>query len=232
MKLTNLAKMAMIGAVALGFAMSGQEAKAQCAVTQAVTFDAQVPETMDICATIDNQFDTTVTDVDFETIGATSNVGEYGCLIMDAVAAGTIDEDNTAVGCSDTDGIARLVSDDEAGTPGLIAISGAFPNQEVRLQFIMGTAAGDEELTCQGTSPPLLIGRLFTDQATTVAEWNLDDGADNTARNAAAVIGAADTDVSGDLDIYIGAELRTDETSGAPYESGACAGDFDVTLFY
>lgn len=232
MKLTNLAKMAMIGAVALGFAMSGQEAKAQCAVTQAVTFDAQVPETMDICATIDNQFDTAVTDVDFETIGATSNTGEYGCLIMDAVALGTIDESNSAVGCSATDGIARLVSDDEAGTPGLISISGAFINQEIRLQFAMGAAVGDETLTCAGASPPLYIGRLFTDQATTVAEWNLDDGADNATRNAAAVIGAADTNGAGDLDIYIGAELRTDDTSSAPYVTGTCAGDFEVTLFY
>lgn len=225
MKLNKLTRLAAISAVVLTFAMNTQEAQAQCAVAQADVIDAQVAETLDICALIDNTFTSLVTDVDFETIGATSNTGEYGCAIMAASAAGTIDEGNAAP-CSATDGIARIVSDDEEGTAGLIAIqaAGAFINQEVRLQFQVPT----DTLTCQGTSPPLYIGRLVTDQATTLAVWDADDAAPNTDT----IIGAADTDGTGALDIYIGAEIRTDDTSSAPYESGTCAGTFEVTLFY
>lgn len=225
MKLTKLIKMAAIGAVVLTFAMQADEAKAQCAVAAAVTFEAQVPETLDICATIDNTFTTLVTDVNFETIGVTSNTGEYGCAIMAASAAGTIDESNAAP-CSAGDGIARIVSDDEAGVAGLIAIqaAGAFSNQEMRLQFQVPT----DTLTCQGASPQLYIGRLVTDQATTAAVWDADDAAPNTDT----IIGAADTAANGSLNIYIGAELRTDDTSSVPYEDGACLGSFDVTLFY
>lgn len=225
MRLTKWIRMAAIGAVVLTCAMQADEAKAQCAVAQAVTFNAQVPETIDICASIDNTFTTLVTDVDFQTIGVTSNTGEYGCAIMAAGAAGAIDENNAAP-CSAGDGIARIVSDDEAGVAGLIAIQagGAFVNQEMRLQFQVPT----ETLTCQGASPPLYIGRLVTDQATTLAVWDTDDPAPNTDT----IIGAADTDAGGALNIYIGAELRTDDTSSTPYEDGACTGSFEVTLFY
>lgn len=234
MKLT-FTKLATIGAVVLTLAtFNAQEASAQCAVTQAVTWDAQYPETFNICATIDNKFETLVTDIDFQTIGATNATGEAGCLILDAATGGTIDESNsTCNGPVAAPVMARLVSDDEAGEPGAIVIEGAFPNQEVRLAFDVTDrviACTDDAGLGSGTSADLVIQRLFTDQTTTAAEW-VYDGTDVATSTAAATVGEADTDASGDLTIYIGAEIQTDGT-GDPYHSGACEGSFDVTLFY
>lgn len=242
MKLT-FTKLAMISAVVLTLAaINPQEAQAQCTqVGAAVTFDAQFPETLNICATIDNTFVTAVTDVNFQTVGATNSAvaQDVGCLIMAADAAGTIDEDNTACngGTVGLPPMARLVSNDEAGVAGLIALDGAFPDQEVRLQFNVV----DRTLVCTdgalaGTTADLVIQRLFTDQ-TTPATWTY-NGTDEATTNAdplANVIGAANTDAAGptggDLDIYIGAEIQTDNTANL-YESGACNGSFEVTLFY
>lgn len=245
MKLT-FTKLAMIGAVALTFAVSSQEAQAQCAVTTAVTFDAEVPETMNICATIDNTFTTQVTDIDFGVIGATNSDGSGGatdtpgCLLMLPTAAGVIDESNASCGgVAVTDGRrARIVSSTGTGTLGLIDIlpNGAFVDQEVRLQFDVL----NRTMTCAGDgvapdSAHLLIHSLTSDQGTTAASWVWDT--DLTTSNENAVIGADDTADStdpltaGSLAINIGAEIWTDGT-GDVYESGTCQGSFNVTLFY
>ncbi len=225
MKLCKTTKWAMIGAVVLTFAMQSQSAQAACAVaTVNGAFNAQDPENIQVCALIDNTFSTEVTDVDFGTIGATAFLGETGCLIMDPVVAGTINEDNL-VPCG-SPAVARIVSDDEAGTPGLIEIlaGGAFNNQEMRMQF----QVADPEMTC-ASGPSLFLSELLSDQ-TTPAEW---ENTGNVATdNTNAVIGAGDTDGTGALEIYIGATIMTDITNAARYESGACEGQFQVTLFY
>lgn len=229
MKLTNLAKMAMIGAVALGFAMTSNEAKAQCNTTNAVDIDAQVPYTMDICAAIDNVFTVDVTEPDFGTLGVTHETGEYGCAELAAVAAGTVVEDGVCSSYGNLTGLARIVSDDQLGTAGLIQIDagGAFNSQEIRLQFQVANA----DMDCGVGNPALIIGELTTDQATP-ATWA--NTGDIVADNAAATIGADVTSPTGALDIYIGAQVWTDENepSTAVYDTGTCEGEFTITMFY
>lgn len=226
MKLNKLTRLAAISAVVLGFAMHAQDAQAQCVnVAQALVFDAQVPETLNVCATVDNTFTTQVTDIDFQTVGATYDTGDYGCAILAAAAGGAIDESNATCSAS---GLARIVSDDQIGQAGLIAIQagGAFNSQEVRLQFTVN----DPIIDCP-TGSDFILGSLFSNQ-TTPATWDYTGVGNIAADNAAAVTGAGNTGVGGDLNIYIGAELRTDEAAAAPYDSVTCDGAFDVTLYY
>lgn len=230
MKLSNIAKLAMISAVVLTLAATTQKAHAVCDTEAGEVINAEVPHTMQVCANIDNVFTADVTDLDFGTVGATHKTAEYGCLVMTAGAAGTLDESN-ACNVSAAGDRAQLVSDDQAGTAGFIDIAAgnAFNSQEVRMLI----QVADEELLCQGASPPLVIGELRSDQ-TTPAVWEFDDGADVATRNTAADYGVGDTAVDGALEIYIGGELRTDSTAAdnLVYESGTCEGSFTVTMFY
>lgn len=231
MKLSNIAKLAMISAVVLTFALKQETAQAACNTATAGSIEAEVPYDINVCATIDNTFTVAVTDLDFGTVGATHKPAQHGCLIMTPGATGTLDESNATCSSTDADR-ARLVSDDQLGTSALISIpaTGAFNTQEVRMLI----QVDEEEMACTGTdSPPLIIGALLSDQ-TTPASWSFDAGADATARNTAAVYGIATTAADGALNIYIGGEIRTDATAAADavYPSGTCEGTFNVTLFY
>lgn len=220
-------KLAMFGAVVLAIAtINAQEAKAQCVNSgTALVFDAQVPETLNVCATVLNTFTTEVTDIDFQTVGATFDTGDYGCAILAASAGGAIDETNATCSAS---GLARIVSNDQVGQAGLIDIQagGAFASQEVRL--LMQVA--DPVIDCP-TGADFILGSLFSNQ-TTPATWNYTGAGNIAADNTAAVIGAANTGAGGDLAIYIGAELRTDTAAAVPYDSVTCDGTFTVELFY
>ena len=243
MKLCKVKNMAMVSAVALGFAMSGGSAWAvnNCALATAVNIDAQDPTTLNICAQVANTFGTTVDDADFHNIGATGWTGQSGCLIMNN--DGTFDETNTA--CLGSYGvapvIARIVSEDSAGAaipgqPGEINITGAFPDQEIRMWFqvqettneiapdaAVGPSLWYTQLTA--TTDALGVGGLGTntqDGLWTIAVTDAPEApvlaaADTAAQNdVAAADGATykgQTDVAtGDLTINIGATIQTDGT--------------------
>lgn len=238
MKLLTVAKLAMAGAVMLGFAITGGPAYAQCATGTATTADAQDPFTLNICATVQNTFNITVDDVSFGNIGATGWVGQSGCLIMNT--DGTFDESNSACigsyGAAPT--IARIVSADDApgtaipGTPGSIDIAGAFVNQEIRMWFQVQETSNDMPPSL-GVGPSLYFTSL---EATTAAGvgTNTQDGlwiidaadapeapglpaADTAAQAATATAAGAEyqglTDnATGNLEILIGATIQTDGT--------------------
>ncbi len=241
MKLCKLKYMAAVGAVALGFAMSGGSAWAvnNCTTATATNIDAQDPTTLNICAQVANTFGTLVDDADFHNVGATGWAGESGCLIMNN--DGTFDETNAA--CLGSYGaapvIARIVSEDSAGAaipgqPGEINITGAFPDQEIRMWFQVQETTNEiapdggvgpslflTQLTA--TTDALAVGGLGTN--TQDGLWTIDvadtpeapalPAADTAAQNdVAAADGATykgQTDaVTGNLTINIGATIQTD----------------------
>ena len=241
MKLT-FTKLAAISAVVLTFAtIDSKPASAQCrAALTAIGggVHAQVPQDMAICATVANTFTTALTDINFGSIGVTNATGQFGCLKM-APATGTLDESNLLCTgrAAALPAMARVVSRTGTGTSGLIAITGAFPSQEIRV--LLNVA--NQELACAGidgatTSAPLLFGRIHTDAGTggtgagTPANWafNTDLAASNTAATMGSFVTAAAT---GNVTIGVGAEIQNNGTNNR-YVSGTCEGAFNVTLFY
>lgn len=263
MKLCNLKRMAVVGAVALGFAASGGSAWAQCAVATPQNIDAQDPFTVHLCATVQNTFGTTVDDADFKNIGVTGWTGESGCLTMNP--DGTFDESNSAClgsyGVAPT--IARIVSEDSTGIavpgqPGEINITGAFPDQEVRMFF-------QEQITTNEVAPSLAVGpSMWITQLTATTDalaiggagtnnqdglWTIlvgetPEAPDLVAADTAAALPAnfysGQTDAAtGNLTINIGATIQTDGTfaylpdgTGSRYASDTFEGTFEVVLFY
>lgn len=254
----KLRTLAMAGAVALGCAFGGGSAWAACAVGTVGTIDAQDPFTMNLCMAVQNTFTTSVDDVDYGNVGVTGWLGEAGCLIMNT--DGTFDESNTAclgsTGAAPT--VARIVAEDSAGaavpgTPGLVSITGAFPDQEVRLWFELQTTTN--EIAPQGgiaaTSPSMWIAGLLAEVGATGVQtqagvWEIDaaetaEAADLAAADTLALdptnYFAGDTDAAGAIDIAIGATVQTDSTfdylgAGDRYETGTYEGTFNVVLFY
>lgn len=226
MRLT-FTKLALFGAVALTIAVSNsQSASAQCRTAAAVNIEAQNPTAMNVCATLESTFTTTIIDPSFGDVGVTNKLNEIGCLVMST--AGALNEANTNCtnGTTTIPDMARVVSRLGTGTAGAIAIAGAFPTQEVRIQF----QVADNNITCPA-GPALKLARLFSDQPTTAATWTWDGDADLSGSNTGAIIGAAPTDADGDLTILIGAEIQNDATD-TRYQSGNCEGAFTVTMFY
>jgi hypothetical protein len=254
MRLCKLKQAAAVGAVVLGFAMSGSSAWAVCDTTNGVNIDAQDPFTMNICAAVENTFLTDVTEPDFGNIGVTGWGGESGCLIMNP--DGTFDEDNgLCEGAAGVPTIARIVSEDSLGTPnpgipGELAITGAFPDQEIRAWFELATTTNEMPPLGGGGGPSLWITELRADVgATGVAGqdgvWQIDaaempEAADEAAADLIAQDPAnhfeATTDGTGALDINIGATIQTDTTfdyaGGGIYDTDSYEGDFDIVLFW
>ncbi|MBI4031152.1 MAG: hypothetical protein HY370_05700 [Proteobacteria bacterium] len=257
MKLCKIRNTAIAGAVALGFAVSGGSAWAACAVGTVGTIDAQDPFTIHLCATVENTFTTAVDDVAYGNIGVTGWNGESGCLIM--ATDGTFDESNTA--CLGSPGaaptIARIVAEDSGGapvpgTPGQINITGAFPDQEIRMWFELATTTNEvaPQGPIAGTSPSMWISQLVSETgvngvSTQNGSWTITAAETPEAPNIAAAdtaaalpanYFAADTTAAGALDILMGATIQTDSTfdytAGNRYESGDYEGTFDVVLFY
>ena len=264
MKLCKIKTLAIAGAVALGFAISGGPAWAQACQTDVVgTMDAQVPFAMDLCANVENTFTTSHDDADFGDIGVTGWLGQSGCLIM--ADDGDMDETNTAClgsyGAAPT--IARIVAEDSAGVdvdgvPGQIEITGAFPDQEIRMWFQVDQTGNDVAPTGGGGGPSLYITQLTA--TTGAAGVNTQDGlwtidatdapeapdltaadlaAQNLAVDPAGNTYAGDTDAAGALTIQIGATIQTDGTfvydptgAGPVYDSDVYEGQFEVVLFW
>lgn len=240
MKLFKIKTLALAGAVALGSALSGGSAWAACATGTANNIDAQDPFVVNLCATVENTFVTTVDDVNFGNIGVTGWAAESGCLIMNP--DGTFDESNAACvgsyGAAPT--VARIVSEDDGGatpgTPGAINIAGAFPNQEVRMWFQLQQTT-NEVAPSGAVGPSMWITQLT---ATTDAAGgggagvNIQDGlwtidaadtpetpvlaAADTAAQSDAVAATGNTykgttdAATGNLTINIGATIQTDGT--------------------
>ena len=242
MRLCKLKQAAAVGAVVLGFAMSGSSAWAVCATGTAGTIDAQDPFQIQLCAQVENTFTTAVDDVNFGNIGVTGWTGESGCLIMDT--DGTFDESNAA--CLGSYGaapvIARVVAEDSAGaavpgTPGEIQITGAFPEQEIRMWFQAQVTTNEIPPTAPTTAVPasLWYTQLVAEvpaggdgTQTQAGLWTidpadapeapadltvLDTSAQNDVADATGGTFKADTEVvTGDLTIAIGATIQTDGT--------------------
>lgn len=177
-----------------------------------------VPVTIPAAAVMDNNFAVNVTDIDFGTIVATSASGETGELAMDT--AGVFDESGN------TDTVARVLSRNPAGQPGVLDIGGGLPDTMVFVSY-----GNVQNLTCvagcAGANPDLIVARINDNMTTQAGSWDADDA----DPDGDAIAGQGMTDATGAITVNIGAALRTADTSD-PYQPGDYEGSFDVILAY
>lgn len=210
----NFKKIALTGVSALAIASYANTASAQ-----PVSFEAGVPETLDITAEIDNTIAATITDPDMGTWGVIRSgvAGQQAALTL--TPAGT----QTAA----TSGTARTIAGGGQAA-GVVNIAGAFPSTPISVAF---SALVDLTCTaCSGSNPPLNLYRVeaeLTPPTTGVA------GSDAVLDTVVPTntVGQGTTTPAGDLVFNIGAAART--TVGAnPYESGLYEGTYNLMLQY
>ncbi len=177
-----------------------------------------VPVTIPVSAGMDNNFSVDVTDIDFGTIVLTSAAGETGELAMDT--GGIFDESGN------TDPVARVLSRNPAGQPGILDIGGGLPDTTVYISY-----SNVQNLTCvsgcTGGNPDIIVARIGDNMPDQVGAWSVDDA----DPDGDAISGQGMTNGSGAITVNVGATLRTADTN-APYQPGDYEGSFDVILAY
>ena len=204
MNLSNVKKLATVSAVALGLAWSGSAYSAP--------FEMDLNTlTVNVNATVDNTADLVVTDLDFETIGVTSDPVD--------TAEMTLNPDNTITeefgpGLGTAPNEAHIVSDDDTGTAGVATLSAALPNSDIFVYYSNLINLTD------GAAPDLVLASV-QDNLATPGSW------DGTTL----VVGIGTTNGTGDLVWNIGATIETEATA-SQYDSNVYTGTFDVYLTY
>lgn len=212
----DIKKFAMVGASALVIAMYSGTASAQ------VSFEAGIPQTLDITAEVDNTIVATITDPDMGVWGVIrSNVaGEQATLSLGFA--------DNQVGSAD--GAADAVEGGSA-TTGVVAITGAFPNTPITVALSAPT-----DLVCAlcaVSSPVLDLYRIEADLLNVAP-----NGVNGTSNSVIDLVtpannytSTATTTGAGVLTFDIGAMAQT--TVGAdPYETGLYEGTYDMILEY
>ncbi len=202
MKLNRLKVLATVSAVALSVAYTSGQAWAQ----PTYDLDSGTAIVVDVTAGVDNTVDLAVVDMDFGNIGVTSDAVDQATMVLST--AGAITED--------TAGAAHLVSDDNTGTAGSLAITNAFPTQEIYVDYSNPTALACA--LCAAPNPTLAIVEISDDLTT---PGNL----------SGPVTGNEATSAGGALTILLGASIQTEATADN-YLTGAYAGSFEVRMAY
>lgn len=200
MKLNKLAKLASVSAIALGCAYAAPANAAP------VAFELDSTTTVAVNAAVDNTVNVVITAVDLTTIGATSDAVDTATLTM--APGGAITEDIA--------GDAHIVSDDGTGTPGNIAITGAFATTDLFVDYF-----NPVDLNCGACAngPPDFTLSEVTDDLATPSVLST------------ATTGKGTTDNAGALAWNIGVSIQT-QASANRYETGAYAGSFDMIVAY
>ncbi|MFN3701626.1 MAG: hypothetical protein ACK4VI_08930 [Alphaproteobacteria bacterium] len=216
MKTKSFFKLALVGTTALMFMASD-------AMAQAITFEAGVPQTIDITANVDNSITATVTDPSFDRLGvvASTTPGERAVALLNFDGTLTL----TPAGS------ARIIS---GGTP-VAGIVGIDTGDAFATTPVYVTLSDAVDLTT-GTvgNPALRLVRVATNQAGGVACGALTGAILDVLIPANTVQGCDITNADGELTFNIGATIRTvDGADPRPvYETGLYEGSFDMIMEY
>lgn len=211
MKSMNLKNLAAVSAVALTIGLY-----ANTASSAPFEMDGSTPFTANVTAAVDNTADLAVTDIDFGTLGATSDAVDTAEIVLDPSSSAITDDIGAGLGGA---GEAHLVSQTNSGTPGVATFAGL--NNTLVFAYYSNLVDMDCAL-CTGGNPNLRLEKISDNMAVPGSY---------TKTGAVSVTGIETTTAGGALIWEIGATIQTLATA-AQYETGAYAGTFDIMLTY
>lgn len=221
MKLTSLAKLAAVSAVALGAALYSTHAEAVAGFTGTAI-------TVTVGGTVENDLTYTLTNANLK-FSATGNATDIATAKIDAAGVVTSAPGN-GIGVGSTHP-ASLVFDTGVGTQTLpaidVAVGGTGTFDGATMFVGIPASTGVVDLTCGGV---IKIAHISNDQATPLL-WDKPGAGGATGNPGQSVIPAGGNVGLIKFGVWLSTVAGTTSTS---YTNGACAtpGSFDITIDY